>query len=190
MKQKSEARKCLICNHMRPRVSFISGRNHCQVCEENMKEASVFVNENDGISLKNNELLDEQYEAAIRGFPPVRATSEGRTVERRSITMMRSILLRARDRGMACDLTLEWCRERLYRGACEVTGIRFVQGVRSPWNASVDRRDSAKGYTIDNCQMVVYMYNIAKMEWPEREVLMMARALCARWPHDADNDRR
>lgn len=52
-------------------------------------------------------------------------------------------------------------------GRCEMTNIAFsddvVSGLRiRPFRMSIDRIDSALGYTIENCQLVCSIFNIAK----------------------------
>lgn len=83
------------------------------------------------------------------------------------------------------DLTIEWVAERLERGVCEATGIPLILASDSsraipPWSPSIDRKDSSRGYTMDNCQVVCWAYNMAKSEWSDDVVLTMARALVAK----------
>lgn len=71
---------------------------------------------------------------------------------------------------MRFDLTRAWVQERLDRGVCEATGIPFeldVVGQRNahPFAPSIDRRDFSLGYTMDNCQVVVYIHNQAVGRW-------------------------
>mgnify|MGYP006888290380 CR=1 FL=1 len=81
------------------------------------------------------------------------------------------------------DITLEWVRERIYNGKCEVTGIPFQltygQGV-VPWCPSIDRIDSSRGYTMDNCRMVVVILNLAKNKFTDDDVMTLAQALTER----------
>jgi hypothetical protein len=84
---------------------------------------------------------------------------------------------------MEFDLTREWAIEKM-AGVCEVTGLPFEldkpDGYRFyPWAPSVDRIDCKRGYTQDNCRLVVWIYNMAKSEWCDEDVLKMARALVA-----------
>ncbi len=96
----------------------------------------------------------------------------------RVLTWVRARAARA---GFAFDLDRDWVEERLKRGRCETTGIEFEinksDGRFHPWAPSIDRVDSKKGYTKDNCRIVVWIYNMAKSEWEDADVLKMAQAL-------------
>ncbi len=84
-------------------------------------------------------------------------------------------------------LTLSWVEKKLAVGICEQTGLplsletgnRDLLGGRNPWFASIDRIDSSlnAGYTEANCQMVCAMYNFAKSDWTDADVLKMAKSL-------------
>jgi len=83
---------------------------------------------------------------------------------------------RARAKGLEFSLTSEWLLERLEKGLCEVTGINF-EGYCSPFAPSLDRKDPNKGYTEDNTQVVVWIYNRCKNTDSHEDVLRMALAL-------------
>lgn len=64
---------------------------------------------------------------------------------------------------------------------CALTGIpfdwRFSEKYRSnPFGPSIDRKDSKRGYTYDNIQIVCNMVNVAKSEYPQELFDMMCRA--------------
>lgn len=87
---------------------------------------------------------------------------------------------RARDAKVEFDLDLEWFKERIERGVCEATGLPFVDSDKpmAPFTHSVDRTDPSKGYTKDNCKMVIWIYNAAKGSNSHEDVMIMARSLC------------
>ena len=75
---------------------------------------------------------------------------------------------RAKHRSLEFGLTLEWFRQKLLACMCEVTGIVFVLNVRRhPFMPSIDRIDSSKGYTPDNCRVVLWIINQAKNDISE-----------------------
>jgi len=57
-------------------------------------------------------------------------------------------------------------------GYCQVTGITFNRfrpagSTKRPWYPSLDRIDSSKPYTFDNCRLVCVAANFAMGEWGE-----------------------
>lgn len=68
-------------------------------------------------------------------------------------------------------------------GRCEVTGlpIKLQSDVpRDPFRASVDRMDSTRGYTTENCRIVALVVNVSLNAWGEEAVKTMARAIISR----------
>lgn len=99
----------------------------------------------------------------------------------RSIRLWNSAKSRARKSGLEVSITTDWVEERIQRGVCEVSGLPFVLTAdRSPFAPSLDRIDNTKGYTEDNTQVVVWMYNAAKHVFTANDVLTLAEALCTR----------
>jgi hypothetical protein len=98
--------------------------------------------------------------------------------------MLSTLKSRAKQKGLAFDLDLNWLLLRWERGICEVTGLRFdfaeydgKQGVKKAFQPSIDRKDSSKGYTKENCQMVVYLYNAAKNKFTHEDVVKFCKAM-------------
>ena len=90
---------------------------------------------------------------------------------------------RAKQKGWDFDLDKEWVEERLANGLCEVSNIPFEVTAHSPWRPSIDRKDSSKGYTRDNCRLVVWQFNLAKGDKDDEVVLRLARAITAANPY-------
>lgn len=81
---------------------------------------------------------------------------------------------------MAFDLDADWCRAQ-YTGRCALTGLEFsYEGIkrgpkmRAP---SVDRLDSTKGYTKDNCRIVIFAVNALKHSGTDEDMYKIAEAL-------------
>lgn len=111
---------------------------------------------------------------SVRRF---RSTLEGRT--NRLLWSTRS---RCKIRGIEFDLTKEWIYSRLQAGRCEVSGIAFdIQdnGRRNPFSPSIDRKNPRRGYTADNCRLIVFSLNAAFGNWGEDAFLEIARAFVA-----------
>jgi hypothetical protein len=88
---------------------------------------------------------------------------------------LRKIKNRCTKENLECDLDLDWMFERLQK-PCSVTKLNFVfnrskgPGNRHASSPSVDRINPYKGYTKDNCRMVVWWYNAAKQRYSDLEV--------------------
>ena len=69
------------------------------------------------------------------------------------------------------DLTKEWIKEKIEAGHCEVSGEMFSCKVGefsthfNPYTPSIDRIDPSKGYTMNNCRMVLACVNMGIGEW-------------------------
>lgn len=115
---------------------------------------------------------------SIEYFRKIKQPTAQTNSQRRGLGRARSLLASIRSRAKNCDLTLEWFEERLNKGVCEVTKLPFdLVGVRTPFSPSIDRKDPLLDYTLNNTQMVIWMYNASKGTWQHEDVLRMARAL-------------
>ena len=84
------------------------------------------------------------------------------------------------------DIDEQWIQDRLNKGICEVTGIKFEfmeygKGKAGfnhhPWTPSVDKIDPNGGYRQSNCQLVVWAYNRAKGLWSEDIMLKLGKGI-------------
>lgn len=110
---------------------------------------------------------DRHSHAAWRQTPEGRASQIRRSAAWKALHpaafLLKNCRTRAKTKGIECSLTLEWVEQKLLAGVCEVTGIAFVTGVlRHPFQPSIDRIDSSKGYTPENCRIVLWFVNTAK----------------------------
>jgi len=92
---------------------------------------------------------------------------------------------RARDRaqrhGWDFDLTREWIRAQ--GDHCALTGIKFIPRLTKAWHphtASIDRIDNSRGYTKDNCRLILLALNRFKGTDEDNVMIEIARALVAR----------
>ena len=107
-----------------------------------------------------------------------------RTLRGRANSLLRGAKRRAKRRGHECTIDTQWIVDRM--DVCAVTGLPFKMDIEKnygkhnnaqPFSPTLDRIDNSKGYTPDNTQVVVAVYNFAKMHWSHDDVVQMARAL-------------
>lgn len=72
--------------------------------------------------------------------------------------------------------------EKLTPMRCQATGVELVlikddNVTHSAFRPSVDRIDNSKGYTKDNCRVVAVIYNKAKSDYNDEDVLKMAKSM-------------
>lgn len=65
---------------------------------------------------------------------------------------------------------------------CSATGLPLSwdwegEGRANPWAPSIDRLVASEGYVPGDIRIVCWIYNSAKLDWPESFVLSMAKAL-------------
>lgn len=96
---------------------------------------------------------------------------------------------RARVRGIEFNLTREDIEDLFFKanGKCSVSGILFNRfrpagSTKRPWYPSLDRIDSRKPYTHDNCRFVCVAVNIALGEWGEWTLMAIVNAIAFNEP--------
>lgn len=93
-----------------------------------------------------------------------------------------SVKLGASRRNIPFEISKEAISEKLEQQdwKCCRTGIPFDLSAgegRKPYGPSIDRIDNNIGYTIDNIQIVCSIYNLAKSDFVDDDVLALAYAL-------------
>ncbi len=91
---------------------------------------------------------------------------------------------RARRAGLPFTLDADWIEERILAGSCEATGLPFdlSDQKRRPFQPSLDQRNPGRGYTKENTEVVVLIYNNAKGDWGHGVVTAFAHAVVRRYP--------
>jgi hypothetical protein len=81
------------------------------------------------------------------------------------------------------EFTIDEVVEIISNGKCSVTGYPFRLGTtgsnkcKNPFNPSPDRIDNTKGYSKDNVQWVVFIYNTMRNSFDEEDVLKFLQHL-------------
>jgi hypothetical protein len=103
-----------------------------------------------------------------------------KTVKGQASKLISGAKFRAKGSGLEVTIDRQWCIDRLEKGHCERTGMLFDrETTESKCAPSIDRIDRTKGYTPDNCQLVVWIYNTCKNKYADSDVLEFARCLVA-----------
>lgn len=71
-------------------------------------------------------------------------------------------------------INLMWVKQQ---GLCNISKIPMTFGIGTPNKVSIDRIDSAIGYTRDNCQLVITPINTAKLTLSQEEFIKMCKAV-------------
>ena len=110
------------------------------------------------------------------------------TARGRAVKMISEIKRRCKNSGMPFAITKDDLIPRLEVGICQVTGMPLdFYGVAAPFSPSVDRIDSQRGYEPDNIRIVVLMFNLARRNWQDADVLTMANAFVSNSIKQADD---
>lgn len=93
----------------------------------------------------------------------------------------------AEQRGFPFELTMDELMQIGERSKwrCALTKLAFSLNKKEgckfrPFAPSLDRIDSAKGYTLENCRLVCFAVNAAMNEWGESVFKVVAAAYCGR----------
>ena len=88
--------------------------------------------------------------------------------------------VRAKQKNMERTITLEWLKKECENNICSVTGKTFDYNSnyhRNPYGPSVDRIDITKGYTPENCRIVIWAFNRARDHYTDKDVYSMCKTL-------------
>jgi hypothetical protein len=96
-----------------------------------------------------------------------------------------AVLLGPRRRFPNCTLTPDWVRGELSKGVCSVSGLPLtMEPPVDVWNVhprrpSIDRIDCKAGYVPDNCRLVCWWYNQARLDWTDEVPRRVADGIVA-----------
>lgn len=105
-----------------------------------------------------------------------------RSIEGLSTLLLVSCRRRAKIKGWDCDIDYDWLTGHITPLVCEATGMKLTLEISETMDhtynrPSIDRIDSDRGYTKDNCQIVSVIYNRAKGAGTYAHVLEMSQSL-------------
>lgn len=160
------------------------GRNHsCKECikEKNCKKYNN-PEEKEKRKLRSKEYLSDPVNVLKN---KERGSKFYNSIRGRALTLLKSAQRRASKFSEPIDIDLDFILSKLNLGICDVTGIYFdfespTETVKNPYAPSIDRKDSTKGYTKENTQIVIWQYNLMKGEISEKELLQICQIIVER----------
>lgn len=134
---------------------------------------------------QNLDLALAQHDEHVRGSMPNAILPRIKTPAMEyAKTMYKKLTSNAKVRNIFVGITLEDVEGMLERSGfrCELTGIHFDMQKKSnyrirPWIPSIDRIDSSKGYTMQNCRVVCASVNSALGQYGEEVLLKIAKMM-------------
>lgn len=158
----SKEMKCVKCNKFKPYKSFTG-----KVSKINNK---YYFNYTCNSCLYKKKLV--KYEDRNDSYKAKQKDREVNTINGRASRLKNGCKQRAREHNFEFDLDIDIIRDKLEKGICEKTGIKFefTSFDYNPLAPSIDRIDSNKGYTNDNIQIVCMIYNFCKNKFTEEQV--------------------
>ena len=97
--------------------------------------------------------------------------------------MLKAAQSRAKLKGLPCTITIEWIEAKYRLGRCELSGLPYVLNRRrggGPFSPSIDRVDSTRGYTPENCRLILWALNAAFSHWGESQAVEIWEAFLLR----------
>lgn len=145
-----------------------SGRNSCRQCI-----ACIKIKLRDPEYRKRRAIAQRLYAERDRGN--VRRILSKYRMKNPLKTNCSRLLASAKKRAaylsMDYDLDLAWVVNKVSAGVCEVSGIPFEMSasriMAQPFSPSLDRIDREKGYTKDNCRIILWGLNVSFNWWGE-----------------------
>lgn len=185
-----ETKTCTLCKQQKSSDLFIKNRKKqpgswCRDCANRYRRDKGYN------AYSNRDKYLATFQKELRKTPENKAYEKNfrqhykQTLSGTASTLLSGVKSRAKAKGLESDLDLAWVEERLGPLKCEATGVDLVLEVdngvcHSAFRPSIDRIDNGKGYTKDNCRVVSVIFNKAKSDYNDADVLKMARGLLQR----------
>jgi hypothetical protein len=167
------------CNHNGPRFS---SNGACKQCHNERRKLRRRADK-DAVNAYNRSRYAKNPERANNYGKKYRKSAAGAAwyARTRSYYLWKRAKHRAESLRREFTVTAEQIKGLiLFTTHCPHTGVALnfepAKGFkRNPWGPSIDRIDSAKGYTLDNIEVTSLWWNLAKNEWTP-EVMEIALA--------------
>lgn len=87
--------------------------------------------------------------------------------------------VRAKEKHLEHTITKDWLKDKLKDDKCELTSLEFSYDLsiqRNPFGPSIDRIDITKGYTPDNCRVVLWVVNAGLGHYTEKDLYFICKS--------------
>lgn len=170
--------KCRLCKEYLHKSQFHirnkkAKKTECKKCES-LRYSAYY--------RKNRKKILERQRQRYRKKPRVRENEKENRVKRlatvdgRATELLKNARTRARNKNLECTITKKWIIDRLNKGYCQETGMKFelkMLGGRNKLAPSIDRRNVKEGYTAVNCRVVIWAWNNARSTYGTRFLIEM-----------------
>jgi hypothetical protein len=169
-------KRCNKCNEWKAFDAFQQGRAFCKVCQNAYNTAYR----------KANPGKLKEYSGRHKEKNAARQKRFRETVEGKAKALFRAAVQRSKQANLECDLTWQivFALLHLQEFKCAQTDIAFTFSVvgthrklRKLTAPSIDRKNNARGYTLDNIQIVCWFYNAAKGTSSDDEVWQLFNSM-------------
>lgn len=108
-----------------------------------------------------------------------------KSISGRAKNLLKSAQRRSGKFNEPLDLDENFILEKLEKGYCEVTGLKFdfdspIDTCKNPYSPSIDRIDPNIGYIKSNVRIVIWQYNLMKGELTDDQLLGLCKLIVER----------
>jgi len=169
--------ECMVCGaEIVSKIRKVTCSQECYGIYDKTRKAAYRNANKEKLRLYNKQYRKKNLEkcraSSLRSRDKFMASIEHRP-DKRIDLLMRSCRLSAKRKNIAFELSSAVIMTLIksQNEQCALTGISFDWGFggehrANPFAPSIDRKDSRKGYTYDNIQIVCYIVNLGKNEYP------------------------
>lgn len=159
---------CVKCKEDKPPEAFRKYRKRCKACNNAIEVQRKREKWKNDEYCQKQALWAKKYRRTLSGW------ASGK------ITQLKK---KCKDKGLTFDISREWLMNKFAANKCEWSGIEFNLE-NMDLLPSVDRLDPTKGYTEDNCRVILHCLNAFKGQMPTEEcekimaIVMEAKSAC------------
>lgn len=157
---------CSKCGETKPITNFSKNSNRCRDCVREYHRAY------NAKSISKEKKREHRSKTESKKQVREYRHTFNENVDGRSYNLFYAALNRSKLKNLEFDITKDWVLDRLRIGYCEETRINFDLSPPNnshfnPFAPSIDRINSSRGYTKDNCRVIIAALNIAFGQWGE-----------------------